>query len=291
MNIYAAEFSFDPIFPFSVNSYLLKGMDNVKNSFHWHSCFEFTSIHRGEAIYYVGEKSYSVKAGDFILFNPTQYHGWEILTETMEISAMLFPYEFVEDGLMNYHSIYLKSFLEQGGYYQNYIGVEDAYSKELNRMIQSVETEFVQKNSGYQFMVQVELLKIFTLLTRHYVNSDVNMIDLRIRAEVAKRLEPAIIYMYHNYDKKITLDEMAELCCMSSSYFSAYFKKYCGSTFIQYLNEVRTQKARKQLLTTDKSIIEIAMDCGFMNISNFYRIYKNFMGNSPGVERKTTTNN
>lgn len=287
MNIYAAEFNFNPIFSFSVNPFLLKRTDNVKNTFHWHSCFELTSIRKGKAIYYIGEKSYSVKAGDIILFNPTEYHGWELLTETMEISAMLFPYTFVLDGLMNYHSVYLKSFIERGGYYQNQIGAGDAHSKELKMLIQSVENEFVKRASGYQLMVQVEVIRILTLLTRHYVKSDVNMVDFKMRAEVAKRLEPVILYIYNNYEKKITLDRMADLCCMSSSYFSAYFKKSLGCSFIQYLNELRTQKARKQLLTTDKSILEISMDCGFMNLSNFYRIYEKFIGTSPGIERKT----
>lgn len=291
MNIYAAEFNFDAIFPIAVNSYYLKGEDNAKNTFHWHSCFEFTSIRKGKAIYYIGEKSYAVKAGDFILFNPTQYHGWEVLTETMEISAILFPYTFLQANLTTYHGVYLKAFLEGGGYFQNYIGKEDDYSNELNCCIQSLEREFSQKKSGFQLMVQADLIKILTLLTRYYVKANENMVEYSMRAEVAKRLEPAIIYIYHNYDKKITLEEMARLCYMSPNYFSAYFKKSCGCSFIQFLNELRTQKAKMQLLATDKSIMEISLDCGFMNLSNFYRIYEKFLGITPGTERKRIERN
>jgi AraC-type DNA-binding domain-containing proteins len=286
MSIYASEFDFDPLFSFSVSSYNLKRSDNVRNTYHWHSCFEFTSIRKGKAIYYIGEKSYCVKQGDYILFNPTQYHGWEILTETMEVLVILFPFSFVRDILINYHGRYLKSFLEQGGYYQNYIENCDEYARELKPLILSVEKEYNQKASGYQFMVQMDIIKLLMLLTRHYIKSGGNTVDFQLRAEAAKRLEPVMLYLYHNYSEKITLDQMADLCCMSPSYFSAYFKKSCGCSFIHYLNELRTQQARKLILTTDKSILEISLDCGFRNLSNFYRIYQKLIGETPGMERK-----
>ncbi len=286
MSIYASEFEFDPLFSFTVNTYCLKRSDNAKNTYHWHSCYELTSIKKGKAIYYIGEKSYCVKEGDYILFNPTQYHGWEILTDTMEVLVILFPLSFVRDMLINYHGRYLKTFLEQGGYYQNYIEEGDTYSGELKQLIISIEKEYAQRACGYQFMIQIDSIKILTLLTRYYVMSGLSIVDFQIRAEAAKRLEPVILYVYHNYAEKITLDQMAQLCCMSTSYFSAYFKKSCGSSFIHYLNELRTQQARKLILTTDKSILEISLDCGFRNLSNFYRIYQKLTGETPRMEKK-----
>jgi len=285
MNIYAAEFDFEPTLPFSIQPYLLKKTDNARHTYHWHSCYEFTYIRSGEAFYYVGEKSYSVKSGDFILFNPVEYHGWELLSDTMEVMVMLFPAALLQEEMAVKHLQYLKAFFEQGGYYQNYINGDDVNAKELREIFSSADQEFRERIPGYEIMIHADVQKLLTVLTRYYVKTEVSLHDFNIRAAAAKQLEPAILYIYYNYAEDITLKQMAELCCISPNYFSAYFKRICGSSFIQYLNEIRVQQARKQLLMTEKDILTISLDCGFTNLSNFYRIYQKYTGRTPGGER------
>jgi transcriptional regulator GlxA family with amidase domain len=103
-----------------------------------------------------------------------------------------------------------------------------------------------------------------------------------------KRLEKVFIYMYNHYSEKITLEEMAHECFMSPNYFSSYFKKITECTFSNYLHGIRVRQAQKLLNTSDMGIAQIALECGFNNISNFYRIYKNFTGKNPGDERNRT---
>jgi AraC-like DNA-binding protein len=90
----------------------------------------------------------------------------------------------------------------------------------------------------------------------------------------SRRIEKAFEYMNTNYDKQITLGEVAGLVSMTEVSFSRFIKKRTGNTFIDSLNEIRLGHASRMLIDTTHSISEISYHCGFNNISNFNRIFK-----------------
>ena len=73
---------------------------------------------------------------------------------------------------------------------------------------------------------------------------------------------------------------------MSSNYFSSYFRKVTNIGFSEYVTRLRIMHARELLRNTDRSVTDIAMECGFNNISNFYRLYKKHVGKSPREAKK-----
>ncbi|HXO77184.1 MAG TPA: AraC family transcriptional regulator, partial [Puia sp.] len=90
----------------------------------------------------------------------------------------------------------------------------------------------------------------------------------------SRRIEKAFEYMNTNYDKPISLGEVAKLVSMTEVSFSRFVKKRTGNTFIDSLNEIRLGHASRMLIDTTHSISEISYHCGFNNISNFNRIFK-----------------
>jgi len=68
---------------------------------------------------------------------------------------------------------------------------------------------------------------------------------------------------------------------MSYSYFSRCFYRITGKSFKEYLNLTRINRAEKAILTTDKSVTEIAGDCGFNSVSYFISTYKKLKGVTP----------
>ena len=90
----------------------------------------------------------------------------------------------------------------------------------------------------------------------------------------SRRIEKAFEYMNTNYDKSISLGEVARLVSMTEVSFSRFIKKRTGNTFIDSLNEIRLGHASRMLIDTTHSISEISYHCGFNNISNFNRIFK-----------------
>lgn len=72
-----------------------------------------------------------------------------------------------------------------------------------------------------------------------------------------------------NYNKDITLDEIADMLHLNPSYFSKKFKAVNGFGFKEYLNTIRINHSEQLLLETDMSITEIALECGYDN-SNYF---------------------
>ena len=90
----------------------------------------------------------------------------------------------------------------------------------------------------------------------------------------SRRVEKAIEYMNLNFQKSITLTEVAKLTNMADVSFSRFFKARTGITFMDSLLELRLGNASRLLIDTTQSIAEVAYNCGFNNISNFNRLFK-----------------
>ncbi|HTE00421.1 MAG TPA: AraC family transcriptional regulator [Mucilaginibacter sp.] len=89
-------------------------------------------------------------------------------------------------------------------------------------------------------------------------------------------------YILQHYSEAVTLDDVAREACMTPQAFCRYFKKHTGHTFISFLNEMRINEACKKLTGNKyESISVVAYKCGFTSITNFNRVFKTVMGNSP----------
>ena len=97
-------------------------------------------------------------------------------------------------------------------------------------------------------------------------------------------VERAMNFIDDHFTEPITLNDVAEMAYMSPNYFSQYFKKVTGQNFSDYLSGLRIKKAQELLKNSDMSVIDIAMACGFHNMSNFYRMYKKHTGSTPSAQ-------
>ena len=102
-------------------------------------------------------------------------------------------------------------------------------------------------------------------------------------ASVLRRAER---FIWENYTRKISLDEIAKASGLSAPYFSTIFKEEMGENLSSYLNRLRVERASALLMETAKPLSEIASLCGFEDQSWFSKIYKNYTGVSPGKYRK-----
>ena len=81
--------------------------------------------------------------------------------------------------------------------------------------------------------------------------------------------------------EEITLKELADIACMSPTYFCRYFHQEMGKTPFAFLNEYRIKKAAILLDDSSLSVSDIAINCGFDNISYFIRKFKEYQGITP----------
>ena len=93
-------------------------------------------------------------------------------------------------------------------------------------------------------------------------------------------------YIDRNYASKLTLEEAATSFSMNKSYFSEFFSKNFGKTFVQYKTEVRIERAKVLLRTTELTITEISGLCGFENSSYFTLVFRQTTCMTPEQYRK-----
>ena len=95
------------------------------------------------------------------------------------------------------------------------------------------------------------------------------------------QIRPAINYIDANYDKPLTLAEIARASHLSASRLAHVFKEQMGITIIDYVTSVRIERAKHLLLATDQSCTEICFEVGYNNQSYFTRTFKALVGMTP----------
>ena len=93
-------------------------------------------------------------------------------------------------------------------------------------------------------------------------------------------------HVNENFQRHISLEEIAEKVSMSIPAFCRYFKKVTGKTFTKLVNEYRIVHATKLLSESQLSITDICFECGFNNFSHFNKLFKKFTGKSASKYRK-----
>ncbi|XRG77512.1 helix-turn-helix domain-containing protein [Rossellomorea sp. GAMAL-10_SWC] len=100
-------------------------------------------------------------------------------------------------------------------------------------------------------------------------------------------IRKATKYIQENHQTSITLEEIAQYCCVSKYHFSHLFKKEMGTSVIDFLNRIRIEKSMFYLEMTDLSMQEIATRIGFQDSNYFSRIFKKYIKSSPSEYRAT----
>ncbi len=103
---------------------------------------------------------------------------------------------------------------------------------------------------------------------------------------IMERISPAIAFIGAHYFEKITIEQLASICFSSVATLRRDFYAFSDLSPQEYLHKVRIKNASVMLLTTSKSILDIANDCGYPTISCFNRQFYRAYGISPREYRK-----
>lgn len=276
---------FEKGYEFEVFPYVAEYRESDMEMFHWHSYCEITLVQKGRGRYFVNGHEFDMESGDLIVFNNAEPHGWIGGEENMNLLVTAFQPEFIVDKLDISGNDYLRPFVERGSNFQNRIGHEDVRADKIREIMQEIYSEARIKEEGYRQMIRADMFRILMLLIRHYQDETKSMAFLKEKNQAMQRLEDAFHYIDLRYKEKLSLEEVASSCHMSTNYFSTYFRKAANMNFSEYVARLRIREAQRLLHTTCMPVTEIAMECGFQNLSNFYRTYHKFFDRSPKDER------
>lgn len=107
-----------------------------------------------------------------------------------------------------------------------------------------------------------------------------------LSCDVSNRFKNLINFIMQNFDKDITLADVAEYSHMGVTAFCNFFREQFRCTFVEYLTSVRIGHACKLLSESDRNVVEIAFESGFNNLANFNRQFKKLKNMTPSDYRK-----
>lgn len=159
----------------------------------------------------------------------------------------------------------------------------DDYNDKITSAFDTIYEAETNKESFFQLIVHGKMYEIYYLL---FSSSLVKIFDVETQGKKYRALRRVTEYVNDNYCDNISLDAIATETNLSRYYISHLFKELLNTTFVNYLNELRLNRAATLLTTTDIPVIEIAGLSGFNNISNFNRSFKMYFDTTPSKYRK-----
>lgn len=251
---------------------------------HWHDEMEIIYIKKGQGIVTIDFTTYCVYAGCIVFILPGQVHAIEQKdTCSMEYENILFRPEIL---------LAKKSDVCNTAYFQPLLaGVlripslflpDSPFYEQIAACIDGADEICKHFPSGYELAIKGQLfLLFFTLFSKCATTATAPKENKSI-----EKVKQIVKYIEHNYMEKITITDIADELHLSESHFMKFFKNTMGTTFIDYLNEYRLTMASRLLASSDSSILDIATEVGFDNLSYFNRLFKRRFHMTPREYRK-----
>lgn len=238
---------------------------------HWHRSVELFYVMEGGLDFFIGEKHYPMKAGEFILVNSNELHAINapIPNETivLQIPVSAFAGFTREDGLITFH----KS-----------VEGQDAG---LMEMMKGMYFTYQEKAYGCEMKVKSEFYQLLYLLVTEYRIENAGEERTRQNKNL-NRLSMITGYIRENFQQEISLNGVAKHFGFAPTYLSRMFREYAGISYKTYLQNLRTEYGFKDLVETDLSISQIAMKNGFPNSKSFSESFRLHYGCLPSQYRK-----
>ena len=169
--------------------------------------------------------------------------------------------------------------------------LSDIQLKTLEFVIRAETIAYHSSNETYRFLSRAgylpEILEIGNDIDRlrswflRRLSDAVKQVSGSGKKRTNTAVEKAKDYIKENYAKDVSLDEVSRMVDISPYYFSKIFKEETGENFIEYLTNIRIEKAKKLLTESDMSMKEICASVGYADPNYFSRTFKKNVGVTP----------
>lgn len=273
----------DSTFPIRI-SYEQHRNTHVLFQNHWHEQLEFLYIIDGRANIRINSETFEAAPHDLLIFNSNDLHYAEGISKNVSYYCVI-----VEPSVL--HNSFIEDYQTSTAlqrYSSSYILLNRHIKKDafINNVMEQMMKEQQKKEPGYELFVKSIIHQLIGYLIRNHESKSLSSQKYNMRLRNLHRLNKVIEYIDENYSEQHSVEEMAHLANLSPYYFCRLFKSATGKSLVQYINDLRIEKAHYLLLNTDMNITEIALQTGFTNVNYFSRYYKNSKNISPSTMRK-----
>ena len=146
----------------------------------------------------------------------------------------------------------------------------------LHKIFNQISFLYNEEVPGFEMALKALLLQCVFLLLQ-YSEKNVN----HQNRNPSEKIKMLLDYIEHHLAEQISVSDLARLCYFSEYHFMRFFKKHMNMTCIEYINNLRLEKAVEMFEHGNTSIMDVSMSVGFNNLSYFHRAFKKKYGMTP----------
>ncbi len=247
---------------------------------HRHSCLEITIPIEKSYTYIFDDRTIILKEKEILFVPPDMLHK---IAGTK--SGIRFIYLFNID--------FLKGFFDYSEF-QKLIKEPllitpdthpDIYSLIFEKFMEINDLYFFYSTTVKEISIFGKLMDVFGMLMKKDYSDSLAVIHNDKQREVYIKFKTLAEWLAMHSSENISMDEAATHVGYSKFHFARLFKEYTGMTFNDYQTTLKLKEVERQLADTDLQISDIAMSCGFNNLTSLSRCFKKQYGCSPSQFR------
>lgn len=249
---------------------------------HWHEEMEFLYLLQGELSFQVENETFLLKKEEGIFIPPRLLHS---ATSLGNIPPIFKAFVFSPDLLFSvFDSIRYNKYILPILHNNLALCTTLTSSIPWQKHILELLNDILNSNDPDELFIRGLSMLIWKELFQHHI-----IMNTKDTAPIQHReqLQVAIDYLQENFSSNITLDTLSKYAHLSEGQFCRSFKNLTGMSPFHYLIRYRILQSCNELLQTDRKITDIALSCGFNNISYYNRAFLKTMNMTPGEYRKT----
>ncbi|NBA87323.1 helix-turn-helix domain-containing protein [Emticicia sp. CRIBPO] len=253
------------------------------NHLHRHAEVQIMWILKGEGMLVTGNYMQRFQSGEIYLIGPNQAHVFKSDSvyfepgHTHEVHSVSFffnPDHHFGRILSLPELSQVRKFMD---YITNGLQLKEEHYEESVVLLKKI----MAAKESLRVATFIEILHYFSTLKDWKPLSSGGNEQLMSEVE-GIRMDQVFQYVVNQYKRQISLSEISDIASLTPQAFCRYFKKHTGKTFVNFLNEVRVNEACKIIVSGKyNSISDIAYETGFDNVTNFNRVFKKILGQSP----------
>lgn len=271
MSTYETHVMPDPALPFVFHyGHEVRPMGLVGGQ-NWHENIEVIHVTRGTGIVTLDGERCEAKSGDTVVINANVLHGFLPNGEPFVYDCLIIDRAFC---LANHADTdrlrFERCFVDE----------------ELSMFLSELAEEYLNPAQGEFHILRMRSL-VLSAVTRLCIFHSTPAESVSADARLLSCIKRAIGLVRSESHRDLSLDEVSSFVGLSKFYFAREFKRITRYTFVDYVNLVRCEKARKLLAEGKLSVGEVGAACGFSNRSYFSRIFERFVGVLPSAYQRS----
>ncbi len=256
---------------------------NFGTVWHYHPELEIQYVIKGEGVRFIGDNINNFSSGELILLGENLPHTWRCneayFQSNPELEVEAIVVQFLPDCLgkdfLNLPEAYLIPKLFEKA--KQGMVIQGKTRKKMSELLLSA----VNATNLDRVIILLSILKTLAETTEYTTITTSQHTFTSSTESDNIRLNKVYNYTLSNYKKEISLEEISSLSNLSVTSFCRYFKLMTKKTYYDFLIEIRISHACRALIEDKLPTEVICFECGFNNVSNFYRHFKKVTGMTP----------